>query len=82
MHLICFVQPADVERAQELLDAVQFGATKGAKAVAGYASPVVRSMVPRIFRISVDRLDDEGIKNFALMSTGGDQLLEAIHAHA
>jgi hypothetical protein len=82
MHLICFVDPCDVEKAQEILDGVQFGATKGAKAVGKYSDPVVRATVPKIYRISVDRLDDAGIKNFALLNVGADQLLEAAHAAA
>lgn len=79
MHLICFVEPADVERAQSILDEVQWGATKGAKAVPGYSSPVVRTLVPKLFRIGIDRLEEAEIKNFALMSTGGEQVLEALN---
>jgi hypothetical protein len=82
MHLICFVQSADVEKAQSILDEVQWGATKGAKAVGKYSDPAVRGQVPKIYRISVDRLDDAGIKNFALLNLGADQLLEATHANA
>ena len=74
MHLICFVQPEDVEKAQAILDTVKRGATYGAKAVGEYGT--AWGKVPRIFRIPVDVLEDAGIRNFALPNVGGLQLMQ------
>lgn len=77
-HLVVFVPDHEMQAAREFIARVTDGPLKGAQVSPKYAQAWGR--LPKWARVRVDELTAAGIRNFAVLNVGGDQLLEAIHA--
>lgn len=75
-HLVVFVPIEELERAEAFCASVIDGPLKGAVVSTKYAQ--AWSRLPKWARVRVSELNDAGIRNFAVLNIGGEQLLEAI----